>query len=196
MKKLNAEYWDVKHEHGETPWQLNIPSPPITAYLDQLRDKNIRVLIPGAGQGLELDYLLMNGYKHIDVCDVSLHAIERLKERVGDNTSVNFIKGDFFDLQGQYDLILEQTFFCALEPDLREAYINKMYDLLSENGKIVGLLFASHFPMDGPPYGGELNEYKQLFQTKLHIKTIDMCYNSVKPRNRNELFFICEKLCY
>ncbi len=193
MASLDETFWDDKHASGDTPWQLTVPSPPIIAYLDQIQDKHIRILIPGAGQGFELDYLIEQGFSNIDVCDISDHAIEALQKRIGNHAAVRFITGDFFELSGQYDLILEQTFFCALNPELRTAYIDKMYELLSQNGKLVGVLFASHFVADGPPFGGTENEYKELFQKKLHIKKLDMCYNSVKPRSGNELFFIFKK---
>lgn len=194
MKKLDVDFWDTKHAIGDTPWQLDQPSPPIIAYLSQIQKKDLRILIPGAGQGYELDYLLQNGFTDVLVCDLSSHAIERLKDRVGDNPSVHYYVGDFFDLRGKYDLGLEQTFFCALNPELRLAYLNKMHEILNVNGKLVGLLFASEFPFEGPPFGGDINAYKSLFEKKLHIKTMNMCYNSVKPRLGNELFFICQKI--
>lgn len=194
MSDTNIEFWDKKHESGETPWQLNVPSPPIMEYIAQLKDKSLKILIPGAGQGFELDHLLNLGFTNIDVCDIAPHAIEGLKKRIGTDKAVNYITGDFFDLDGQYDLIIEQTFFCAINPTLRERYVNKMYDLLNNNGKLVGLLFASHFATDGPPFGGNKSQYKELFQQKLHITIMEMCYNSVKPRHDNELFFICKKI--
>lgn len=194
MSDTNIEFWDKKHESGETPWQLKVPSPPIMEYISQLKDKSLKILIPGAGQGFELNHLLNLGFTDIDVCDIAPHAIEGLRKRIGTDKGVNYITGDFFDLDGQYDLIIEQTFFCAINPTLRERYVNKMYNLLKNNGKLVGLLFASYFTTDGPPFGGSKSMYKELFQQKLHITIMEMCYNSVKPRQDNELFFICKKI--
>lgn len=193
MSDTNFAFWNEKYKSGQTPWQLDIPSPPIIAYISQLKDKNLKILIPGAGQGFELDYLVLHGFSNIHVCDIVPHAIESLSKRIGNQSGVKYITGDFFELNDTYDLILEQTFFCAINPDLRKAYVDKIHTLLKKDGKIAGVLFATHFVNDGPPFGGTMSVYKELFQQKLHIKIMDMCYNSAKPRKGNELFFICEK---
>ena len=96
--------------------------------------------------------------------------------------------GDFFNHTGQYDLILEQTFFCALDPSLRTNYVQKMSELLKENGKLVGLLFGVQFP-NNPPFGGSREEYLSLFSDTFKINLLEPCYNSVKPRQDSELFF-------
>ena len=46
----------------------------------------------------------------------------------------------FFEHNKKYDLILEQTFFCALNPALRRAYVAKVYELLNVNGKFPVIL--------------------------------------------------------
>ena len=68
-----------------------------------------------------------------------------------------------------------------------------MYDLLNTNGKLVGLLFDFELTEEGPPFGGSLIEYIQLFYAKFNIKVFEKCYNSIKPREGRELFFIFEK---
>jgi hypothetical protein len=97
------------------------------------------------------------------------------------------VLGDFFEHQGQYDLIFEQTFFCALPPTMRENYVRKMHQLLSVNGKLVGLLFNKTFET-GPPFGGSQSEYNQLFKNNFEFLQMDLCYNSIKPRANSELF--------
>ena len=64
----------------------------------------------------------------------------RLKEKYK-NEPIRIVNENFFYHQGKYDLILEQTFFCALDPSLREKYVEKCYDLLNDDGKIAGVFF-------------------------------------------------------
>ncbi len=90
--------------------------------------------------------------------------------------------------QGQYDLIIEQTFFSSLKPEARIEYCNKVFDLLKKNGKLVGLLFELDFGHDFPPFGGTKNEYQKLFSNKFKIEILETAYNSIKPRSNNELF--------
>ena len=87
---------------------------------------------------------------------------------------------------------MEQTFFCALHPSLRERYVLKMHDLLVPEGKLMGLLFKIPLNTDGPPFGGNEQEYRNLFEGKLAIQKMETAYNSIKPREGNELFFIAQ----
>ena len=61
------------------------------------------------------------------------------------NRGVKVLHGDFFDHAGVYNLIIEQTFFCALDPSLRGSYVEKMHSLLADGGKIAGVLFDKEF---------------------------------------------------
>lgn len=42
-------------------------------------------------------------------------------------------------------VLMEQTFFCAINPSLRKDYVAKMHELLAPNGKLVGVLFDKEF---------------------------------------------------
>ena len=68
-----------------------------------------------------------------------------------------------------------------------------MHDLLSEKGKISGLLFNFPLTKDGPPFGGSYEEYVNLFSEKFTLKTLEPAYYSIKPRANKELFFTFEK---
>ncbi|HLZ86863.1 MAG TPA: hypothetical protein VKQ52_06485, partial [Puia sp.] len=103
--------------------------------------------------------------------------------------NLQILTGDFFNHQGQYDLIIEQTFFCSLEPAQRPAYVDKTHHLLRPGGRLAGLLFDRNFPA-GPPFGGNKAEYQKLLEKKFTLKTLAPCYNSIKPRAGTELFFI------
>ena len=63
-----------------------------------------------------------------------------LKEKYDKTPVINVILGDFFEHTGQYDLIIEQTFFCAIDPKLREKYVAQSSALLKPSGKIIGVL--------------------------------------------------------
>ena len=68
-----------------------------------------------------------------------------------------------------------------------------MHNLLKENGKLAGVLFSFPLTEQGPPFGGSKEEYQQLFSDKFLLKTLEPCYNSIKPRENNELFIIFHK---
>jgi len=191
---LNKEYWENRYLNQETGWNIGNISTPLKTYVDQLANKSLKILIPGAGFGHEAQYLIKNGFQNVTVIDLSRPALNQLQESLPQVSSSHFIEGNFFDHTGCYDLILEQTFFCALQPELRTDYAKKCSDILKPNGKLAGVLFDFPLTENGPPFGGSFMEYQKLFSEYFGIKTLERCYNSIKPRDGKELFFIFEKL--
>ncbi|WP_339890065.1 methyltransferase domain-containing protein [uncultured Flavobacterium sp.] len=189
---MNKEFWENRYKSNETGWDVGKITTPLKEYIDQIENKELNILIPGAGNGHEFDYLIEKGFSNITVIDIAEQPLEALKKRNPSFTK-NFIQGDFFDLAKTFDLVIEQTFFCALNPELRTKYVTQMHSLLEENGKLAGLLFDFPLTEVGPPFGGSEEEYLKLFSEKFNIKTLEKSYNSIKPRKDSELFFIFEK---
>jgi len=185
---LSESYWSSRYDNELTGWDVGTITPPIKNYVDTLTDKSIRILIPGAGNGYEAEYLWNNNFQNFTVCDLSKPPLDNLKERCPKIPINQLIHSDFFDLDGSYDLIIEQTFFCALHPDMREEYVSKVKSLLSENGKLVGLIFNKQFTSDGPPFGGTIDEYKSLFSKHFDNINIVPSKESIEPRKGNEVF--------
>ena len=188
MTKLNKEYWESRYKENEVGWDTGAITTPLKEYIDQLENKDTKILIPGAGNGYEFEYLISKGFRNVYVLDIAQQPLENIARRVEKAFSKNLIEQDFFEHQEQYDLILEQTFFCALDPKLREKYVEKAHNLLTEHGKLVGLLFQFPLTESGPPFGGSKEEYVKLFCNFFTIKTLEDCYNSIKPRMNNEVF--------
>ena len=186
--QLDQAYWTNRYLQGKTGWDIGEVSTPLKEYIDQLEDKSRKILIPGAGNAYEAEYLWSQGFEQVHVVDLSGEPLRHLKNRVPDFPSENLLQKDFFELEGTYDLILEQTFFCALQPQLRPAYVSKMNELLSAQGKLVGLLFNIPLNDDQPPFGGSKKEYERLFQDQFDIRLMETAYNSIPPRAGNELF--------
>lgn len=189
---LDSSYWNNRYHSGQTGWDIGYPSTPLKEYIDQLGYTSLSILIPGGGNAYEAEYLFNQGFKNVTVVDMALAAKEAFLKRLPQFPSEQFVVQDFFELQGTFDLILEQTFFCALDPSLRAEYANKMKQLLSPNGKLAGLLFD--FPLEsGPPFGGSKEEYLQYFEPNFIIEVLERCYNSIPPRQGKELFFRLRK---
>jgi SAM-dependent methyltransferase len=184
---LNAEYWNNQYKTNEIGWDLNQVSPPLKAYFDQLENKNISILIAGCGNAYEAEYLYSLGFNNITLVDISETLVEALNEKFK-NKSIKVIYQDIFEHKGNYDLIVEQTLFCAIDPSLRKKYVATMHHLLSENGKLVGLLFDKEFEKQGPPFGVCICQYEPLFSPYFTFNTFEDCYNSVMSRQGDELF--------
>ncbi|WP_033957959.1 SAM-dependent methyltransferase [Psychroserpens jangbogonensis] len=190
---LNEDFWDHRYKNNDIGWDLGQISTPLKTYINQLTDKSIRILIPGGGNSYEAEYLFNLGFKNVFVVDVSQTALDNIKSRIPSFPSEQLLNKNFFDLNMIFDLILEQTFFCAIEPRLRNDYVIKMNALLSNKGKLTGLLFNVALYTERPPFGGSKSEYVKRFGNCFNIRTIENAYNSHESRVDQELFFILEK---
>lgn len=186
MEHLSEAFWSDRYANDNTGWDLGEVSPPIKEYVDQLRDKELSILIPGCGNGHEAEYLWHKGFRNVHVIDLSKAPLDNLKARCPELPQDQLYQGDFFKHQGAYDLIIEQTMFCAIAPSLRQQYGDQVRNLLKSGGKLVGVLFDRDFP-GGPPYGGNKLEYKKYFSKFTEVQ-MEACYNSIEPRQGSELF--------
>lgn len=191
--KLNSQYWEERYQKNEIGWDVGTISIPLKDYVDQIQDKTIKILIPGAGNSYEFEYLINNGFQNVFVLDFAQSPLDNIQKRVANCSTNQLIKSDFFEHEKKYDLIIEQTFFCALDPSLRKDYVQKMKKLLNPKGKIVGLFFQFPLTEIGPPFGGSIEEYISIFENDFYLKTLETAHNSIKPREGKELFFIFTK---
>jgi len=185
---LSEEFWDRKYQNNKIGWDLGEVSPPLKAYFDQLENNGQTILIPGGGNSYEAEYLHKKGFVNVFVVDLSKKALENIEKRVPTFPKEHLINNNFFDLQMKFDLIIEQTFFCAIDPKLRQHYALKTSQLLKENGKIIGLLFDAPLNTEHPPFGGSKEEYRNYFEPYFKIELMDKAYNSIENRMGRELF--------
>ena len=192
-EELNEAYWSERYKEGRTGWDLGEASRPLVEYCRQLESKDIRILIPGAGLGFEAQALWEEGYRNVHVIDLSKDPLDRLQSRLRDFPSDQLIQGDFFNLDETFDLVLEQTFYCALNPSLRPAYAEKMAQIIRPGGKLAGVWFDFPLSEQGPPFGGSAEEYRKRLSPFFTIQTLERCYNSMPGREGKELFILSER---
>ncbi|MDT0646398.1 SAM-dependent methyltransferase [Zunongwangia sp. F260] len=192
-RKLNQSYWSERYSSNDTGWDIGEISTPIKEYINQLQDRELKILIPGAGNSYEAEYLYKKGFKNVWVADIAEAPLQNFKRRLPDFPENQLLHVDFFRLQGSFDLILEQTFFCALPVVQRKDYAEKAAHLLAENGQISGLFFNFKLTENGPPFGGSKKEYLTYFNPHFEVEVLEKSYNSIPPRRGNELFFIFRK---
>lgn len=192
MQDASKDFWNSRWETGQTGWDIGAPAPAFVTYFSGFSQKNAAILIPGCGSGHEAELLLSIGFTNITVIDIAPKAVTILNEKFRSNPNITILCGDFFQHEGSYDYIVEQTFFCAIDPDLREAYSQQTHDLLRTNGKIIAILFDRSFE-GGPPFGGSEEEYVQLFTPNFNILFLEANQQSIPQRMGSELFGVFEK---
>lgn len=192
MTRFDENYWQQRWQNGQTGWDIGGPAPAILQHFSSIGNKMLRILIPGCGNAYEARALWEMGFKNITVAEIVTSKAAALREQFKD-TGIRVFQGDFFQMDGQYDSIVEHTFFCSLSPELRPEYARKVFRLLRESGQLTGLLFNRTFDRAGPPFGGNREEYLSLFTPLFRQVILETCLNSIPPRAGSELFITLTK---
>jgi hypothetical protein len=193
---LSPQAWNERYQSKDTPWDLSGPTPEFARILDAgILPPKGRVLVPGGGRGHDAILFNKRGYE-VDLVDFAPSAIEAaLLECSRQKAVVYTYTRDFFDLpnvgyhQGHYDVLLEYTFFCAINPEKREAYVKTAAALLRTGGTLLGLFFPTKIDKAGPPFEVHEDEVRALFSPYFDVK-IEKPQQSVKPREGREFLGI------
>jgi len=70
--ELNESYWTSRYQNDQTGWDIGYASPAITNFMNQIENKDSKILIPGCGNAYEAKYLWENGFKNVYLLDLTL----------------------------------------------------------------------------------------------------------------------------
>ncbi len=186
---MEKEFWENRYESQQTGWDLGQPSPPLMELMKTTHQKDAKILIPGCGSAHEAKALMNMGFNQVWLIDISEHAVEQIRKKLTEFPQKHLICEDFFHWkEGDFDIILEQTFFCAIPPVMRENYAKTMHQKLKPGGILQGVLFNREFE-GGPPFGGHEADYKKIFEPYFHFILWESCPCSIPPRANSELWF-------
>jgi hypothetical protein len=155
------EFWNIRFDANFTPWdQHGVPQ--------CLRDYLIahpapqKVLIPGCGTAHEVKHFLACGWTPLAI-DFSPAAVAQARAQLGAAAS-HVREGDFFGdaiLPGDFDVIYERAFLCALPRRLWANWAKRVAELIPSGGRLIGFFFADDAPK-GPPFGLQQGELEQM----------------------------------
>src|SRR5690554_3043107 len=100
---FDLDYWKSRWQHGETEWDIGYVSPPIQEYIDQMVNKDKRILIPGCGNAWEGEYLIKQGFNDTWLIDIAPEAVAHFRKRFPQFPPKQIITGDFFELDKKFD---------------------------------------------------------------------------------------------
>jgi len=158
MSSTPAE-WAQRYATRDTPWDLGGAHPEIAARiaagLAPAAGTPALAWVPGCGRGHDALALARAGWRVTaqDFADGTGGELARQLEQLGGR----FELADALEHapRARYDLILEHTFFCALDPRLRERWGAAIERSLAPAGLVCALVFPVGKRLDegGPPYG-------------------------------------------
>eukprot|EP00916_Digyalum_oweni_P019305 GHVL01032141.1.p2 GENE.GHVL01032141.1~~GHVL01032141.1.p2 ORF type:complete len:259 (-),score=89.62 GHVL01032141.1:1568-2278(-) len=127
--------------------------------------KNGHFLIPGCGRGYDLVELSTPDRTVIGL-EISETAAQICEEYIKNKMRGpgGVIIDDFFTYSPKFkfDVIYDYTFFCAIHPNMRIKWSNKIFELINPGGLLVTVIYPICNKIDGPPFAVSLNIYKDI----------------------------------
>ncbi len=176
--------WNQRYTEGDTPWDLDAP-PPALLRVIAAAPRGLRVLVPGAGRGLDAIAWAEAGHEVVAI-DFAPLAVASMRERVAARgVAIEVLQADIFQLPealaGTFDRVWEQTCFCAIPVERRGDYVRSMASVLRPGGCLVGLLW-NHGRPGGPPYDVRREDVEALFPPLFTVDRIEAVPDSIARR--------------
>ncbi|MEQ8768211.1 MAG: methyltransferase domain-containing protein [Planctomycetota bacterium] len=172
--------WNARYLETNTPWDLGKATPAFEALLaSDLAPMPGKLLVPGCGRGHDAILFAEHGFEviGIDFAPAAIDFARELARKRG--VAARFEVADLFDLPSgdleAFDLVLEYTCFCAIEPDRRDDYARVVSELLVEGGVLLGLFFPTG-PFgsgEGPPHRVTRDDVEQHFGERFAIERLE-----------------------
>lgn len=186
----DQQFWNQRYIDKSTGWDLGTVSRPFVHLVETGRlQKGKSILIPGAGRSHEGIYLAKQGFQ-VTVVDFAPEVVREVQDRIEkEGIRMDVLNEDIFrlrpDRHGTFDYLLEQTCFCAIDPDRREEYADMAKRMIRPGGILVGLFYA-HGREGGPPWNTTPEDVKGHFGPRFDFLEFSVAEYSMDSRKGEE----------
>ena len=198
LSPFMPEYWERLYQSGEMGWDLGGPTPIFNKWIETCKVP-LTICILGAGNGWDAVNFATRGHM-VTAVDFSASAVKNMKASAKQNElDIDIRHMDIFDLykvyNNHFDVVLEYTCFCAIEPAKRRNYMEIVRHILKTKGELVGLLVPIDKDLSdgGPPFAVQLEPTIELISDYLSLIKQQITSLSVKSRAGREVFVIFRK---
>lgn len=208
LKPANqADWWSELYQTGDTRWDGGGPHPLLDTLIPPLKISRSRVLVLGCGAGHDAAWWEKRGHI-VTAVDFSEEALKHARGLYGESETLRWVQADAFKLPtawtSRFDLIFENTMFCAIPPSRREELVRVWWRMLSPRGRLIGFVPVMD-KQTGPPYGvsewemrrrlldAPVGSAKSLKRARFLPLLWNREKNSIEKRLGHELFFVVER---
>ena len=196
MEGYSQEDWQRHYDENDLGWDLGQVAPPFVSLLESNIISPCKTLVPGCGRGHEVIFLAKNGFD-VTALDYSIGAVNYLNSAILERKlNSKVLNLDFFQLDSThddlYDLLIEQTFFCAISPSQRLLYVETVARILKKGGMIAGLFYYTGQD-GGPPFNTTRDDIVKYFSGSFEIRELIRAKNSAEKRRDKEWLAILIK---
>ena len=194
----DIQFWEDLYLSGDADWDLGGETPIFESISKDIRPG--KICIVGCGKGHDAVMFAKKKFE-VTAIDFSPSAISYLKKLAVDSkVDIHAINTDIFNLSNnyynQFNYVIEQTCFCAINPTMRNNYEQLVSNLLVKGGLLIGLWFPldKNISEGGPPWATSVEEVKNLFSTRWKIEREEFSTLSIKPRKDREKLIVFRKV--
>jgi len=194
----SSSKWEERYSNGDIGWDIGEPTPIFVNISKNLNPGKVCIL--GCGNGYDAIMLSQKGFD-VTAVDFAPSPIKYINKKAKElSLNINTIQKNIFSLtpnyNSQFDYIIEQTCYCAIDPKKRNEYGKLVFDLLKPGGRLIGLWFPLDKKIEegGPPHAVSEQEIKTLFNKGWVLIEERFPKNSIEPRLKREKLIIFEKL--
>jgi methyl halide transferase len=156
--------WAQRYRDEQIGWDRGAPSPALEHWISTGAIQQGHWLIPGCGQGWEVDRLVGLGCQ-VTAIDIVPAALARVRARLDAlQLQAQLIEADVLSWapEAPFDGIFEQTCLCALHPSSWAAYETQLHRWLRPGGSLLAL-FMQTGRDGGPPFDSPFPQMRHLF---------------------------------
>ncbi|MEY4385724.1 MAG: hypothetical protein RLY20_1007 [Verrucomicrobiota bacterium] len=178
---MSQNDWEARYQSGDTHWDKGAASPGLVDFLHERPEfPRGSVAVPGCGFGHDVRAWADFGF-NASGFDIAPSAVAGArnqtaiweKSRTGKHQPVNtppFVLADFLhdDPPFRFDYVFEHTLFCAIQPALRDAYVEALLRWIKPGGTYLAVNYIVCDP-DGPPFPTNSVELWQRFKPHFHL---------------------------
>ena len=188
--------WERHYNEKDLRWDLDEVAPPFINLWKEKFFPPCSALVPGCGAGHEVLFLAKKGFR-VTAVDYTRGATDLIKENLRKNNLMGeVLQQDFFDFEEKYhesfDLMLEHAFFCAINPDKRQEYVETAGRLIKPGGLIVALFYETN-EVGGPPFNTQEKDIEKYFSEKFFIESLSKTPHSAEKRQGKEWLAILKR---
>ena len=194
------DYWERSYRSGEMGWDLGKSTPILNQWIETCKDP-LTICVLGAGNGWDAVNFAKKGH-FITAVDFAESPVKNMQAAARhSDLKMEILHMDIFELNliysNKFDVVIEYTCFCAIDPSRRREYLEMVRHILKPKGELVGLLFPiDKDPSDGgPPYAVELDPTIKLISEYLSLIIQEVPTMSIKQREGREIFVIFRNDC-
>ena len=159
-------FWEEIYQHGRAGWDLGGPTPALSRLLASGEIAPGRLIVLGAGRGHDAREFARHGFT-VTAVDFAAHAVLGMRNLADPQAPIEIVQADIFTLPAElnhtFDVVLEYTCFCAINPARRGEYADLVARLIKPGGAYAALLFPLDQHAGGPPFAVSVDEALELF---------------------------------